>query len=123
LETGAAENRAMLNGRNSFNLGTRAANHAGITHAQMLAADDTDGTVYKAALVELLVAADCASAEKTMDIELIRRKGDIYMHGGSMRIALPHPRRVKNNKTCWYGLAYNYATTRSSTYIYYPQSP
>ena len=55
---------------NSFNLGTRAANHAGITHAQMQAADDPDDTVYKAAVVELLVAADRASAEKKMDIEL-----------------------------------------------------
>ena len=67
----------MLNGMNSFNLGTRAANHAGITHAQMQAADDTDDTVYKAAVVELLVAADRAFAEKKMDIELMRRKGDI----------------------------------------------
>ena len=67
----------MLNGMNSFNLGTRAANHAGITHAQMQAADDTDDTVYKAAVVELLVAADRASAEKKMDIELTRRKGNI----------------------------------------------
>jgi hypothetical protein len=71
LEVGAAENRAMLNGMNSFNLGTRAANHAGITHAQMQAADDTDDTVYKAAVVELLVAADRASAENKMIIELI----------------------------------------------------
>jgi phage-related tail fiber protein len=77
LEAGAAENRVMLNGMNSFNLGTRAANHAGITHAQMLAADNTDGTIYKAALVELLVAADRSSAEKKMNIDLIRRKGDI----------------------------------------------
>ena len=61
----------MLDGINSFNLGTRAADHAGITQAQMLAADDADGTVYKAALVELLVAADRASAEKKMIIELI----------------------------------------------------
>ena len=67
----------MLNGMNSFNLGTRAANHAGITHAQMQAADDTDDTVYKVAVVELLVAADRASAEKKMDIELTRRKGNI----------------------------------------------
>ena len=77
MEAGAAENRAMLNGMNFSNLGTRAADHAGITHAQMLAADDQDPTVYKAALVELLVAADRASAEKKMVIELTRRKGDI----------------------------------------------
>ena len=102
MEAGAAENRAMLNGMNPFNLGMRAADHAGITPVQMQAADDPDPTVYKAALVELLVAAERASAEKKMD----------------MRIALPHPRRVKNNKNrCLYGLAYTYATTRSSTYI------
>jgi hypothetical protein len=46
LEAGAAKNRAMLNGMNFFDLGTCAANHAGITHAQMLAADDQDGTIY-----------------------------------------------------------------------------
>ena len=41
-----------------------------------------------------------------------------------MRIALPHPRRVKNNKNRrLYGLAYTYATTRSSTYIYYRVVP
>ena len=67
----------MLNGMNPFNLGTRAAGHAGITPVQMQAADDPDPTVYKAALVELLVAADRASAEKKMVIELTRRKGDI----------------------------------------------
>jgi hypothetical protein len=77
LEAGAAENRAMLNGMNPFNLGMRAADHAGITPVQMQAADDPDPTVYKAALVELLVAADRASAEKKMVIELTRRKGDI----------------------------------------------
>ena len=67
----------MLNGMNPFNLGMRAADHAGITPVQMQAADDPDPTVYKAALVELLVAADRASAEKKMVIELTRRKGDI----------------------------------------------
>ena len=67
----------MLNGMNPFNLGMRAADHAGITLVQMQAADDPDPTVYKAALVELLVAADRASAEKKMVIELTRRKGDI----------------------------------------------
>ena len=77
MEAGAAENRAMLNGMNFSNLGTRAADHAGITPVQMQAADDPDPTVYKAALVELLVAADRASAEKKMVIELTRRKGDI----------------------------------------------
>ena len=61
MEAGAAENRAMLNGMNPFNLGMRAADHAGITPVQMQAADDPDPTVYKAALVELLVAADRSS--------------------------------------------------------------
>ena len=77
MEASATENRVALKGMNSFNLGMGAADHAGITQAQILATDNPDGTTYKTALVELLVAVDCVSVGKKMSIELTRRKGDV----------------------------------------------